>query len=82
MTKIAGRVGELRGHRGPVALQDGLLVPGALAEELLQGLVGVGDVQARRQGDAGGHRLDALAVAVGGSGRGGRRRTRRPGGAG
>ena len=45
-------------------MQDRLLVPGALAEELLQGLVGVGDVEPLRQRDAGGHRLDALAVAV------------------
>ena len=58
-------VGERLGHDGAVAPPDGLLVPGALAEELLQGLVGVGDVQARRQGDAVGDRLDALAVAVG-----------------
>ena len=41
-----------------------MLVPGALAEELLQRLVGVGDLQVVRQRDAGGHRLDALAVAV------------------
>jgi hypothetical protein len=59
------RVGELRRHLGPIAPEHGELVPGALAEELLQRLVGVGDVEPGRQGDAGGHRLDALAVAVG-----------------
>ena len=60
-----GRVGELRRHRSRIASQGRLLVPGALAEELLQGLVGVGDLQPLGQRDAGGHRLDALAVAVG-----------------
>ena len=53
------------GHRAAVASQDLLLVPGALVDELLQGLVGVLDVeQLRRPGDAGGHRLDALALPV------------------
>src|SRR5262245_463849 len=57
--------GELVGHGLAVAAPDGLLVPGTLAEELLEGLVGVGDLQVRRQGDAVGDRLGALAVAVG-----------------
>jgi hypothetical protein len=60
----AGGIGELLGHDGAVALPEGPLVPGALAEELLQRLVGVRDLQAGRQGDAVGDRLGALAVAV------------------
>ena len=57
--------GEGLGHHGAVAWQDLLFVPGALVDELLQGLFGVFDVeQFRRPGDAGGHRFDALALAV------------------
>ena len=57
--------GEGLGHHAAVALEDLLLVPGALVDELLQGLFGVFDVeQLRRPGDAGGHRFDALAFAI------------------
>src|SRR5206468_2227368 len=56
--------GEGRGHGRAVSLPDGLLVPGALAEELLEGLVEVLDLQAGREGDLAGEGLDALAVAV------------------
>ncbi len=56
--------GERLGHPGAVPPGDRLLVPGALAEELLQRLVGVGDRQAGWQRDGAGHRLDALAVGV------------------
>src|SRR3954447_21403271 len=56
--------GEGRGHDGAIALPDGLLVPGALAEELLQGLAQVGDPQSGREGDLAGEWLDALAFAV------------------
>jgi hypothetical protein len=64
MTKMAAGEANALGHAGAVAPRDGLLIPGALADELLQRLVGVGDRQARRQGDGAGHRLDALAVGV------------------
>src|SRR4029079_14537995 len=60
----AGRRGEGLGHDGGVTLPDGLLVPGALADELLQRLVQVLDLEACREGDLAGERLDALAVAV------------------
>jgi len=56
--------GERAGQERPVAAQDGVVVPGALVDELLQGLVGVGDSQGLGQGDAAGERLDALALAV------------------
>ena len=52
------------GHAGPVAAQDGLLVPGALIDELLQGLFGVLTGQALGQGNAAGQRFDALALPV------------------
>ena len=51
-------------HDGAVKPPDGLLVPGALSEELLQRLVGVGDVEPRRRWDPVGDGLEALAVAV------------------
>ena len=64
MTKMPVGRGEGLGHGRAVALPDGLLVPGALADELLEGLVEVLDVQAGREGDLAGERLDALALAV------------------
>jgi hypothetical protein len=52
-------------HHRAVAAQDLLFVPGALVDELLQGLLGVLDVrQVQGQGDACGHRFDALALPV------------------
>ena len=46
-------------------MEDLLFVPGALVDELLQGLFGVFDAkQFRRPGDAGGHRFDALAFPI------------------
>src|SRR4051812_10035521 len=56
--------GEGPGQVLAVGSQDLLFVPGALVEELLEGLLGVLDLQVGRQGDALGHRLDALALAV------------------
>src|SRR3954452_3859115 len=47
-----------------VALAEPLLVPGALVDELLQGLLGVLDRQIGGQDNASGQRLDALAFAV------------------
>ena len=57
-------IGERPGHPRAVTSPDGLIIPGALADELLEGLVGVGDGQARGQDGVAGHRLDALAVGV------------------
>jgi hypothetical protein len=57
-------VSEGLGQVGAVAAQDLALVPGALIDELLQGLLGVLAGQALRQGDAPGEGLDALALAV------------------
>jgi hypothetical protein len=52
-------------HHPAIALPNELLVPGALVDELLQGLFGVFDVeQFRRPGDAGGHRFNALAFPI------------------
>jgi hypothetical protein len=57
--------GQRSGHHGAIAFLDLLLILGALVDELLQGLLGVFDVnQSQEQGDAGGHRFDALALAV------------------
>ena len=57
--------GEGLSHHTTVAVEDLLLVPGALVDELLQGLFGVFDVkQLRWPGDAGGHRFDALAFPI------------------
>jgi hypothetical protein len=62
--EVPGGVGEGLGHDGAVAAPDGLLVSGTLAEELLEGLIGVGDVESHGQRDAIGDGFDALAVAV------------------
>src|SRR5437763_10756985 len=59
-----GGRGEGPGHGRAVSLPDGPLVPGALADELLQRLVQVLDLQAGRECDLAGERLDTLAVAV------------------
>ncbi len=57
--------GEVPGHHGAVAMEELLIVPGALIDELLQGLVGITDGQEfGRERDPGDHRLDALAIAV------------------
>ena len=56
--------GERVGQVSPVAAEDGLLVPGTLIHELLQGLLGVRTRQAVGQGDAAGQGLDGLALAV------------------
>ena len=46
-------------------MQDLLVVPGALVDELLQGLIGFLDVaEFGRQRDSAHHRLDALAFAI------------------
>src|SRR5690348_4033975 len=47
-----------------MALRDRLVVPRALVDELLQGLLGVLDGQLGRQSDPPGQRLDALAFAL------------------
>ena len=63
--KDPSRAGQGFGHHAAISLPDRLLVPGALVDELLQGLFGVLDVQElRRPGDAGGHRFDALAFPI------------------
>jgi hypothetical protein len=59
------RAGERGGQVGAVAAEDGLVVPRAVADELLEGLLGVLAGQPVGQGDAVGEGLDALAVAVG-----------------
>src|SRR5512135_790006 len=57
--------GQGSGHHTAIALPDLLLVPGALVDELLPGLLGVLDVEEfRRPGDTSHHRLDALALAI------------------
>ena len=57
--------GEGLSHHATVKVEDLLLVPGALVDELLQGLFGVFDVkQLRWPGDAGGHRFDVLAFPI------------------
>src|SRR5262249_18875960 len=56
--------GEGAGQQGAVTFEDLGMVPGALVDELLQGLVFVLDVQVVGDGDAPGERLDALAFAV------------------
>jgi hypothetical protein len=49
---------------GAVAAQDLALVPGALIDELRQGLLGVLAGQALRQDHSSGQRLDALPLAI------------------
>ena len=56
--------GEGLSQVGAVAPEDLGLFPGALVDELLQGLLGVLALQTVGQGDAAGERLDALALAV------------------
>src|SRR6266436_3998622 len=62
--KNATRTGEGPGQITAVATQDGLLVPGALADELLERLFGIRAGQAVGEGDAVGEGLDAFAFAV------------------
>jgi hypothetical protein len=62
--KNALRASKGGGQVRAVAAQDLLLIPRALADKLLQGLVRIGDREVGRQGDARCHRLDALAVAI------------------
>src|SRR5262249_13241823 len=60
--------GESLSHHAPVAMEDLLFVPGALVDELLEGLFGVLDVeQFGREWDPIGsrdHGFDALAFAI------------------
>src|SRR5581483_4812650 len=56
--------GEGRGEVGAVAAEDLLLIPGALVDELLEGLLGVLAGQPLGQGDTAGERLDTFAFAV------------------
>ena len=60
----ASGAGERLGHAGAVAAQDGVLVPGALVDELLQRLLGVLAGQALGQGDAAGEGLPGWAVVT------------------
>lgn len=64
MTKIPAGLASAVAIRARLAPPDGQLIPGALADELLEGLIGVGDGQSGGQGGLAGHRLDALAVGV------------------
>lgn len=59
------RIGERGGRVGAVAARDDPVVPGAVADELLDGLLRVFAGQPVGPGDAAGEGLDALAVAVG-----------------
>ena len=59
------RRGEGVGQVSAVAPQDVALLPGALVDELLQGLFGVSEVREfGGPGDSGGDRFDALAFAI------------------
>src|SRR6185437_10240308 len=58
------RIGEGLGQQRTIAFQDLLLVPGALVDELLEGLLGVLDVQIGGRGDAPGEGPNALAFAL------------------
>ncbi len=62
--KDAFGAGESLREQGAVATQQLARIPGALVDELLQGLVLVSDVQCGGQGNASGERLDALAFSV------------------
>src|SRR5436190_5874378 len=56
--------GEGLGQMLSIAPGQRLVVPGALVDELLEGLLGVLGVEARREGDAPREGFDALALAV------------------
>src|SRR3954452_5739008 len=56
--------GEGLGQVLSIAPGESLVVPGALVDELLEGLLGVLGVETRRQGDACREGFDALALAV------------------
>jgi hypothetical protein len=57
--------GESPGHHGEKAMKDLLVVPGALIDELLQGLIGIADREEfSREWDPADHGLDALAFAI------------------
>ena len=60
----ARRGGKCRGHGRAITPPDGLLVPGALADELLEGLVQIGDDEFGREDDLPRERFDALPLAV------------------
>jgi hypothetical protein len=62
--EVALGAGESLRQVGTVAAEDVGLVPGALVDDLLQGLPGSLAVQAVGQGAAAGERLDALAFVV------------------
>jgi hypothetical protein len=51
-------------HNSAITLPDFLLIPGALVDEILEGLQGVTDAEARRERDACGQGLDTLALPV------------------
>src|SRR4051794_26217584 len=51
-------------HNSPITLPDSLLIPGALVDEILEGLQGVADAEARRERDACGQGLDALTLTI------------------
>src|SRR5579862_5106707 len=52
------------GHEYAVACENLLLVPRALADELLQCLLGVLTLKIRRERDSAGQGLDALALTI------------------
>jgi len=57
--------GQGPGHHRAIAMEDLLIVPGTLIDELLQGLVGIADREEfGREWDPADHGLDALAIAV------------------
>ena len=59
------RAGEGLGHHGAIPVEDRLLVPGALVDELLQGLFGILDRQELGwERDPSDHWLDAFALAI------------------
>src|SRR5262249_2274816 len=59
------RAGERPAQDGAIAVEDRLFVPGALIDELLQGLFRLADrEQFGREWDPANHGLDALTIAV------------------
>lgn len=64
-TAFAPRAGERGGQVRPIAAEDGLVVPRAVADELLGGLLRVRARQPVGQGHAVGEGFDALSLAVG-----------------
>ena len=56
--------GEGLGHGGAVTLAEILVIPEGLVDEVLQSLLGIGDIEAGGQKNASGEGFDALALAV------------------